>query len=200
MNVNIVSSSSRGRRAPALAAIVLAVSGCLAAGVASAQANMPAASPASAPKVAHADSAFLKDAAEANFAEINAANVAAQKGVSADVKSFAQKMIDEHKKADSDLQTLATSKGVKLPADATMVQKGKLKVLEQRDGTSFDHHYAEGQVSAHKDAVKLFTKASTDAKDADVKAWAAKMLPTLQQHLQDAQALEKMTKAADKKK
>jgi putative membrane protein len=195
-----VNTSSRARRAPALAAIVLAVGGCLAAGAASAQATMPAATPASGAKVAHADSSFLKDAAEANFAEINAANIAVTKGSSADVKSFAQRMIDQHKQADSDLQSLAVAKGVKLPADASMMQKGKLKVLEQRDGTSFDHHYAEGQVSAHKDAVKLFTKASTDAKDADVKAWAVKMLPTLQQHLQDAQALEKTTRAADKKK
>ncbi|WP_343632238.1 DUF4142 domain-containing protein [Roseateles sp.] len=192
-------TSSRGRALPVLSALVLAV-GALSAGIASAQANMPAASPASEAKVAHADSSFLKNAAEANFAEINAANTALQKGVSADVKSFAQKMLDDHKKADSDLQTLAASKGVKLPTDASMVQKGKQKLLEQRDGTSFDHHYAENQVNAHKDAVKLFTKASTDSKDADVKAWAAKTLPTLQHHLQEAQALEKATKAADKKK
>lgn len=197
MNVNV---SSRRRALPVAAAIALALGGALAAGTASAQATMPAATSASGARTAHADSSFLKNAAEANFAEINAANLALQKGTSADVKTFAQKMADDHKKADSDLQTLAASKDVKLPTDASMVQKGKAKLLEQRDGTSFDHHYAENQVGAHKDAVKLFEKAAKDAKDADVKAWAAKMLPTLQQHLQEAQALEKTTKAADKKK
>ncbi|OWQ92272.1 hypothetical protein CDN99_08030 [Roseateles aquatilis] len=189
----------RAKRLPAFAAITLAVGGCLAAGAASAQTTMPAASASSA-KTTHADSSFLKNAAEGGHAEINASKLALQKSSNADVKAFAQKMVDEHGKADADLQTLAASKDVKLPADATMVAKGKAKILEQRDGTGFDHAYAENQVSAHKDAVKLFEKASKNAKDADVKAWAAKTLPTLQQHLQEAQALEVSTKAADKKK
>lgn len=194
-----VIASSRPRALPAIAAIAFALGGALAAGTLAAQTATIAAAPASAAR-SHADSSFMKNAAESNFAEIAAADLALKKGTSADVKAFAQKMIDDHKKADSELQTLAASKGVKLPTDASMVQKGKAKILEQRDGTSFDHHYAENQVGAHKDAVKLFEKASKDAKDADVKAWAAKMLPALQHHLQEAQALEQATKAADKKK
>lgn len=196
--MNQIVSFSR-RRAPALAAVALALGGCLMAGTVSAQATMPAASASSA-KLAHADSSFLKDAAESGIAEVSAGKIAVQKSANADVKAFAQKMVDGHGSARNDLQSLAAAKDVKLPTDETVVQKGKLKLLEQRDGTSFDHHYAEGQVSAHKDAIKLFQKASTNAKDADVKAWATKMLPTLQQHLQDAQALEASTKAADKKK
>jgi putative membrane protein len=186
-----VIASSRPRALPAIAAIALALGGALAAGTVAAQTATTAATPASAAR-SHADSSFMKNAAESNFAEIAAADLA--------LKAFAQKMMDDHKKADSELQTLAASKGVKLPTDASMVQKGKAKILEQRDGTSFDHHYAENQVGAHKDTVKLFEKASKDAKDAEVKAWAAKMLPALQHHLQEAQALEQATKAADKKK
>ncbi|MFX1679916.1 DUF4142 domain-containing protein [Mitsuaria sp. CC2] len=182
----------------AITAVSVAIGGLLAGGLASAQTTAPTA--ASAPRATHADSSFLKDAAEAGHAEIDAGNLAMQKGNAADVKSFAQKMVDDHKKAHSELEALAGSKGVKLPAEATMVAKGKAKILEKRDGTGFDHAYAENQVSAHKDAVKLFEKAAKDAKDADVKAWAAKTLPTLQHHLQEAQALEASTKAADKKK
>ncbi|RZI56491.1 MAG: DUF4142 domain-containing protein [Rubrivivax sp.] len=194
-------STSR-RPAPSAIAVIAAASvalgGLLASGFASAQATVPAS--ASAPRAAHADSSFMKNAAESSFAEIDAGNLALQKGSGAEVKSFAQKMVDDHKKADAELQALAASKGVKLPTEATMVAKGKTKLLEKRDGTGFDHAYAENQVSAHKDAVKLFEKAAKDAKDADVKAWAAKTLPTLQHHLQEAQALEAGTKAADKKK
>ena len=182
----------------AITAVSVAIGGLLAGGLASAQTTAPTA--ASAPRATHADSSFLKDAAEAGHAEIDAGNLAMQKGNAADVKSFAQKMVDDHKKAHAELEALAGSKGVKLPAEATMVAKGKAKILEKRDGTGFDHAYAENQVSAHKDAVKLFEKAAKDAKDADVKAWAAKTLPTLQHHLQEAQALESSTKAADKKK
>ncbi len=198
MNIHV---TPRRRPLPTIAAIAVALGGALAAGTVSAQSTAPATTAASAPRAAaHADSSFLKNAAEAGAAEINASKLALQKGSSAEVKAFAQKMVDDHTKADMELQSLAASKGVKLPTDASMVQKGKAKLLEQRDGTGFDHAYAENQVSAHKDTVKLFEKAAKDARDADVKAWAAKTLPTLQHHLQEAQALEKTTKAADKKK
>jgi len=188
---------SRRPTLTAIAALSVVIGGLTCAG-AFAQTTAPVG--ASAPRAAHADSSFLKDAAESGHAEIDAGNLALQKGSAADVKSFAQKMVDDHKKASAELQALAASKNVKLPTEATMVAKGKAKILEKRDGTGFDHAYAENQVSAHKDAVKLFEKASRDAKDADVKAWAAKTLPTLQHHLQEAQALEASTKAADKKK
>ena len=179
--------TSRRPALSAIAAVSVALTGLLASGVVAAQATAPAG--ASAPRAAHADSSFMKNAAEAGFAEIDAGNLALQKGSSAEVKSFAQKMVDDHKKADGELQTLAASKGVKLPTEATMVAKGKAKILETRDGTGCDPACAGNAVSAH-----------TDAKDADVKAWAAKTLPTLQHHLQEAQALEATTKAADKKK
>ncbi len=195
------SRSSRFPFPSAFAAASMAVVSVLAAGTAAAQGATTAQSTAaSSPRAAHADSSFLKDAAEAGYAEIDAGKLALQKGASAEVKAFAQKMVDDHKKADSELRSLAAAKGVKLPTDATMVAKGKAKILEKRDGTGFDHAYAENQVSAHKDAVELFDKASKNAKDADVKAWAAKTLPTLQHHLLEAQALEASTKAADKKK
>ncbi len=183
-----------------LAAVSVAFGGLMVGAAASAQNATSAQSGASTPRTAHADSSFLKEAAEAGFAEMDAGKLALQKSSSAEVKAFAQKMVDEHKKADSELQSLAATKGVSLPTDATMVAKGKAKILEKRDGTGFDHAYAENQVSAHKDAVALFEKAAKNAKDADVKAWAAKTLPTLQHHLQEAQALEASTKAADKKK
>lgn len=193
-----ITRTSRRPTLSAVAAVSIALGSLLASGAVSAQATAPAG--ASAPRAAHADSSFMKNAAESSFAEIDAGNLALQKGSAAEVKAFAQKMVDDHKKADGELQGLAASKGVKLPTEATMVAKGKAKLLEKRDGTGFDHAYAENQVSAHKDAVKLFEKAAKDAKDADVKAWAAKTLPTLQHHLQEAQALEASTKAADKKK
>ena len=173
-----------------LAAVSVAFGGLMVGAAASAQNATSAQSGASTPRTAHADSSFLKEAAEAGFAEMDAGKLALQKSSSAEVKAFAQKMVDEHKKADSELQSLAATKGA----------KGKAKILEKRDGTGFDHAYAENQVSAHKDAVALFEKAAKNAKDADVKAWAAKTLPTLQHHLQEAQALEASTKAADKKK
>lgn len=152
-------------------------------------------------KLSRADAAFLKQAAENGHAEVAASQVAVQKATHADVKKFAQQMIDDHTKANQELATLASAKGLEVPKEPSMVQKGKMKMLEQRDGTSFDRHYAEAMgVDAHKDTIKLFEKASKGADDAEVKAWATKMLPALQHHLQMAEALQTATRAADGKK
>ena len=140
--------------------------------------------------LSHSDASFLKDAREAGLYEVQGSKVALQKGSDAQVKTFAQQMIDDHTKADQELEALASQKGVKLPTTPSMAMQAKLKTLEHWSQSGFDEHYADGVgVSAHKDTVKLFTKASTDAKDADVKAFAAKTLPTLQHHLDMAQQL-----------
>ena len=141
--------------------------------------------------VAHSDAAFMKDAAQAGNFEVQGSQLALTKASSAQVKTFAQQMIDDHTKAGQELATLAASKGVKLSNEPSIAEKAKLKLLGTHEGAKFDAKYAESVgVSAHEDAVKLFTKAASEAKDADVKAFAAKTLPTLQHHLQMAQDLK----------
>ena len=144
--------------------------------------------------VAHRDAAFMKDAAHAGQMEIEGSRLALTKSSNPKVKEFAQKIIDDHTQAGQELATLAAAKGVKLPDEPSLTQKAKLKMLGTHEGAKFDAKYAETiGVDAHEDAVKLFTKASNDAKDADVKAFAANTLPTLQHHLQMAQDLKAAT-------
>lgn len=176
--------------------LAVAASLALLAGGASAQATGTATqgaattAPAPASKLSRSDANFMKDAAKAGAAEIESSKLAAQKATDPKVKSFAQQMVDDHTKAAAELKTLAQSKGVELPDDPSLMQKGKLKALSSADGTKFDQRYAESMgVKAHEDTVKLFQKAANSAKDADVKAYAAKTLPTLQQHLQMAREL-----------
>lgn len=196
----------RGVPARLAGSALLVAAALFAAGVlmpATSQAQTAAPMAASAPKnqLTHKDTAFLKSAAEAGHMEVQGSQLALQKSANADVKQFAQQMVDDHTKAGQAVASLALSKGLTVPAEATLVQKGKLKVLEARDGASFDRHYAESVgVAAHKDTIKLFEKAAKESDDADVKALAAQTLPTLQHHLQSAQQLEAATRAADGKK
>lgn len=146
--------------------------------------------------LAHADKAFFKDAAHAGHAEVKASEYALAKAADPAVKTFAQQMIDDHKKVGQELEALAAAKGVKLPDGPSIVQNAKIKVLSGASGASFDRKYAENiGVEAHEDAVKLFRKAAADAQDADVKAFAAKTLPSLEHHLQMARDLAAATKA-----
>jgi len=139
---------------------------------------------------AKSDAAFMKDAAHAGAAEIEASKLATTKAKNADVKSFADTMIADHTKVADELKALAASKNVKLPDGPSVKQKAELKLIDAGDNDKFDERYAKSfGVKAHQDTIKLFEDAAKNAKDPEVKAWAEKTLPGLRHHLEMAQAL-----------
>lgn len=139
---------------------------------------------------ARSDASFMKQAAHAGAAEIEASKLAQTKAKSPDVKAFADSMIADHTKVADELKALAATKNVKLPDGPSVKQKAEIKLINAGDNDKFDARYAKNfGVKAHEDTVKLFAEASRDAKDPEVKAWAQKTLPGLQHHLEMAKAL-----------
>jgi putative membrane protein len=136
------------------------------------------------------DKSFLKNAYEDGLAEVKAGEMAVSKSANEDVKAFGKHMVDDHAKANAELKTLADSKKVEVPTEPSTVAKGKAKLLEAKSGADFDKAFAKAMVSDHEKAVEAFAKAANKAEDADVKAFAAKTLPTLQGHLKMAQELQ----------
>ena len=146
--------------------------------------------------LSHQDSSFLKDASEGGNAEVAGSQVAVAQSGNADVKAFAQQMIDDHTKAGNELKGLAEQKGVKVSDTPSATKKAEIKLLSERKGASFDQHYAESiGVKAHQDTIKLFQKEVDKGTDADVKAWAQKTLPALTHHLEMAENLKTKTAA-----
>lgn len=159
----------------------------------------PAPAAATEAKLDSADRDFLESAAEAGQTEIEGSKLALEKARSPDIKAYAQKIIDDHGKAGQQLASLAQGKGYEAPGEPSLVQKAKLKALGLRDD-SFDSAYIdEIGVSAHQDAVKLFTEASNEAKDPDVRQFAIQTLPVLQQHLDKATELQQQQANASRK-
>lgn len=131
--------------------------------------------------------AFLEQAAQNGYAEIQGAKAALDKATDARVKSYAQRLIDDHTKAQQELKTLAAAKGVQLPDEPSMAQKAKATILSWRDGDSYDKHFIESMgIKAHESTIKLFKRAVAEATDPEVKAFASKTLPTLESHLKEA--------------
>ena len=150
-------------------------------------------------KLSGQDKSFMKDAAEGGNAEVAASQIALTQSGSADVKTFAQMMVDDHGKAGTELKGLADQKGVKVSDTPSLAKKTEIKMLSERKGSSFDQHYADSiGVKAHQDTIKLFQKEVDKGSDADVKAWASKTLPTLQHHLEAARVLKAKTDAEPK--
>jgi putative membrane protein len=138
------------------------------------------------------DSSFVRQAAVSDIYEIQASQLAQTKATSADVKSFASRMIADHTKTSDQLKSIVSSKsGLTVPKMLDARHKTLLSRLRSASGASFDSLYAQQQLQAHQQAVMLFTAESQNGKDADLKRFATDTLPTLQQHLSMAQQLPK---------
>ncbi len=146
---------------------------------------------AHAQSLAKADEKSLKDMAMANMAEVEAGKLALQKSQNAEVKTFAQQMVDDHTKGLDEVKAVAQAKGVTLPAELDSKHKAMAKKLEGMSGEKFDMAYLQqAGVKSHKEAKTLVTKTQSNAKDADVKGLAAKLQPTIDQHMGHVQQLE----------
>ena len=108
------------------------------------------------------------------------------------VKQYASKMIADHAKADQQLMTIAQSKGVTPDATPPEMATTMMSKLTADKPAMFDRDYMSGQVAVHQMAVKAFQDEIANGQDADVKAFASSMLPTMQQHLTMARRLSGM--------
>jgi putative membrane protein len=141
-------------------------------------------------KSASADTKFMKEAAEGGLAEVSLGQLAADKGSSNDVKAFGQRMVSDHTKANDQLKQIASQKKIDLPQDLNAKDKAKKAALEKLSGDQFDREYMKAMVADHKKDVSDFQRESTSGHDPDVKNFAAQTLPTLKEHLQQAQSIE----------
>lgn len=141
-------------------------------------------------KLTSADRKAIMDMGMSNMAEVEMGKLAQSKSQNADVKAFAQKMVDDHGKALGEVQTLAQSKGVTLPTELDAKHKAMSAKLEKQTGDAFDKAYIkQGGVGAHKETLAKLQTASKGAKDPEVKAQVDKMIPVVQEHLKHAEQL-----------
>jgi len=145
---------------------------------------------AGAATMSKADSKGVMDMAMVNMAEVEMGKLALSKSQNAEVKTFAQQMIDDHTKGLQEVQTVAQAKGVTLPTELDAKHKAMSAKLAKLSGDAFDREYMKvGGVASHKEAHALLKKNEKAAKDADVKGLATKMMPTVEQHLKAAQQM-----------
>lgn len=135
------------------------------------------------------DLAFMNDAAPGGLAEVELGRLAARQGSTSEVKNFARQMIADHSKAGEALKELARQKKVDLPSTLLPESAQTMAKLSQMSGADFDQGYVKAMVAMHEKDVAAFSAVAQNATDADVKAFAAKTLPTLKMHLEMIHAL-----------
>ena len=135
------------------------------------------------------DEKFAMEAAVGGMEEVQLGQLAAQKGASDEVRQFGQKMVDDHSKANQDLMQVASGKGWTLPTALDAKHQADVQKLSALSGDAFDRAYVKMMVSDHKKDVGEFQKESARGADADIKSFATRTLPTLQEHLQMIQRI-----------
>jgi putative membrane protein len=143
-----------------------------------------------------ADQAFVKEAALGGMAEVDLGQLASTKATDEKVKAFAQKMVTDHSKANDELKTLASSKQMMVPTALDAKHQATHDRLAKMSGSAFDRAYVTDMVADHRKDVADFKHQAMAAKDPDVKAFAAKTLPTLQEHLTMIEDLSKQIGSA----
>jgi putative membrane protein len=140
---------------------------------------------------AMSDQAFVTEAAKGGMAEVELGKLAQEKGSSAQVKTFGERMVTDHGKANDELQTLAKNKSITLPSGLAPKDKALRDRLAKLSGDAFDRAYMNAMLTDHRKDVAAFKHESETGKDPDVKSFASKTLPTLEDHLKLAQDTNK---------
>ena len=156
--------------------------------------NDPVTAPETTPDTAQLrsdDRKFVKDAAVGGMAEVELGKLAAQKASSEAVKQFGQKMVDDHSKANDELKQIAAKQKVNIPDSLDSKHQARVDKLSKLSGAEFDKAYIKDQLKDHQEDVKAFQHEAQNGSDPDIKGFASKTLPTLQEHLSMVKDLSK---------
>ena len=117
------------------------------------------------------DKTFMKKAAKGGMMEVAMGQVAEQKGQSEDVKSFGKRMVTDHTKANDELKSIASNKGVQLPTK------------EHTSKWTSDKAYIDMMVKDHEKDLAEFKEEANSGSDPDVKKFAEDTAKVIQEHL-----------------
>lgn len=131
--------------------------------------------------------AFVLKASEATANTLEAGRLAGTKAATVEVKAFADRLVRDHGKARAELTAFARTRGVRTrPESAATFVTAALSAFS---GDGFDRAFVTQVMLDHRVAVGLCDEESRTGKDAKIRAWAVKALPTLREHLKVAEAL-----------
>lgn len=129
------------------------------------------------------DTDFMTKAASGGMLEVQLGQQVAQKAVSSQAKMIGETMVKDHTKANDELKAMAAKMNVTLPTALGKDQQDVYNEVLAEKGAKLDKEYVDKMESDHKDDIKQYEEASTKAASPELRAFAAKTLPTLREHL-----------------
>jgi putative membrane protein len=141
--------------------------------------------------LSNTDKAFLRSAAEADMTEAHVGKMAQDKSSADSIKNFGQSLVQDRTKAYEELTALANKTGVNIPKGIDIRRIRTIEDLTREKGSAFDRDFAMHEVQDHRRTIAEFKREADKGRNADLKAYAQKMIPTLEEHLRKAEELEK---------
>jgi len=138
------------------------------------------------------DEQFAHNAAQGGMAEVKLGQLAQDRGSSDVVKSFAQRMIAQHSRANDQLKQVAAQANISLPADISAKDQSTYDKLSKLSGSDFDRAYARDMVDDHAADLAEFQKEANAGRSAEIKTFALQSLPMLREHLNQAREMLKL--------
>jgi putative membrane protein len=133
---------------------------------------------------------FMMEAAQADLAEIDMAQVALQNSGTGDVKDFANMIKSDHTSALEDLREMMKDTNVPQPKSIPVELQKDISRMRSLTGGEFDREFVNMIVSEHQKAIEMFRDQQSTAQNQDVKKYVEDTLPTLEMHLEKAQRLQ----------
>ena len=140
-------------------------------------------------KLSRSERRMIESIARKNQAEVELAQLARSNATHDQVKQFASKMIADHQKAGDELKQVASAAGVTVPTDLDRKHKRAADNLSKAKGADFDRKFMAQMVEDHESTLKDLKKAAKDARDPQVRSFAEKTAPHVEQHLQEARQI-----------
>ncbi len=135
------------------------------------------------------DQDFVKHAASANLLEVRLSELVQQKARDPQVKQFAQRLVEDHRKAGEQLKQVAQQMNVQISDELMPMHQAKLDHFQQKQPGQLELGYVFDQVGHHHKDVLEYQFMAQNAQNAQLKQFASQTLPHLRQHLQMAERL-----------
>ena len=140
------------------------------------------------------DKDFLKKAAEKNVTEIELAKLAQERGSNETVKELGKRVLENAARTNPDLVAIAAKVNVEVPSELPRGGKKTRDKLAKLSGQEFDRAYAKTMLSDQKDDIASYSEEARSGRIPEVKDFAAKSLPALQENRKMAEELAANTK------
>jgi putative membrane protein len=133
---------------------------------------------------------FVAKVVDCNVCEKDLAEKAVKSADSADVRKYAQRLVDDHTKLNVRVGALARDLKIGVVTGLSKDHKEALLKLTTAKGKDFDRAFVRHMVKGHEEAIKMFEAQAKNATNNEVKTFATEALPTLREHLEMARKLD----------